>query len=110
MMIIGRITNTRGRRVGKVMMAAAVVGAAALLRVGTSAAAACAGNITSLGSGANGLTVFVSGCDSACPGGLDSYPTSAGMSHMLAHLLTAQARGAGVTLSYNYPGSVPGRC
>jgi hypothetical protein len=65
----------------------------------------------SLATGANGVTVHVDGCESACGGnGMDMYSTTVGLNRMLAHLFMAQARGGAVTISYQNPGPVPGRC
>src|ERR1043166_2166775 len=46
-------------------------------------------------------------CADVCPGGVDSHPTDPGMTRMLAALLSAQARGAFITVQYDIQA---GRC
>lgn len=99
----------RGRIGIRLTVTAGILALATVLWVSPSAAQTyCQGTVGSLGAGAAGFTAGIAGpsapwppCESVCPGGVDSHPTDPGMTRMLAVVLSAQARGAVITVQYD---------
>lgn len=90
------------------LVLAGLVGIAPLMGVNDSAAATCVGRVAGLGTGTNGVTVGLTNtCEEQCSGGIDVSAGDPALNRMLAVLLSAQARVAIVTVSYDV---VDARC